>query len=68
MFPRARDGHQVGGEFPKNHFDLLMRSFPYDMLRVGCGIWAFTLLVETVSDIVLGFEVWMRLGRGAAFS
>ncbi len=64
MSPRAGDSHQVGGEFPKDHFDLLMRQFP---VRVGCGIQAFTLLAETVSNIVLGLEVWMRLGRGAAF-
>jgi hypothetical protein len=52
MSPRAGDSHQVGGKFSKNHFDLV---------RVGCGIWAFTLLAETVSNIVLGLDV---LGKG----
>ncbi len=69
MSPRAGDSHQVGGEFPKDHFEpCLCVGSPLTRVRVGCGNWAFTLSAETVSDIVLGLEVWMHLGRGMAFS
>ncbi len=35
MSPRAGNSHQVSGEFPKDHFDLLMGRFPLDMCEGG---------------------------------
>jgi hypothetical protein len=29
--PRARDSHQVGGEFLQDHFEWFMHQFPSDM-------------------------------------
>ncbi len=61
MSPRAGDSHQVGGEFPKDHFNLLMRWFPLDVCEGGVRRLGLYTVGGNISDIVLGLDA---VGKG----
>jgi hypothetical protein len=64
LSPRAGDSHQVGGEFPKDHFDLLMHLFPLDTYEGG--VWHSGLY--TVGGNSIQHRAWFggldALGKG----
>jgi hypothetical protein len=68
MSPRAGDGHQVGGELPKDHFDLLMHRFPLDT----CEGWVRHLGLYTVGRNSIQHPAWFgglaAFGKGCGLS
>jgi hypothetical protein len=62
MSPRAEDSHQVGGEFLKDHFDLLMHWFPLD----ACEGRVRHLGLYTVGRDSIRHRAWLGcVGEGA---